>query len=266
MGVEGASIATAVSILASTLYLFLHIQKGKNHFNFHHFRFTLKLDNWKALLTVGLPSFASEHLFLRGLLLINHSIVAYGPLAVAAFGLVNYISFIFIRLFTAAMIASLPIMSFNIGAKLPQRVLNVFLFALGFTVLLGGVMTVLGFLAPDWLVAVFSSNESDAFKQVASSAVGLYFLLFIAAGPNYVLGAYLQSIGKSVASTLINVLKGVVLIAFFLLLLPDYFQLGLSGIWLSRSLAEILTFVLIGLYTFLNKERYYSDRAILARA
>ncbi|MES2734449.1 MAG: MATE family efflux transporter [Bacteroidota bacterium] len=265
LGVEGASIATAISIFAAALYLFVYIQKGKSHFSFHTFQFTLQLKEWKELLSLGLPSFASEISFSSGLLLINHSIVPYGALAVSAFGLVNYLSFLFIRLFTAAMIASLPIISFNIGAKLPHRVLAIFQFALAFTVILGLIVTAIGFAIPGWLVMLFASDETEEFKQVASRAIGLYFLLFMAAGPNYILAAYLQSIGKSIVSTLINLLKGFVFIALFLMVLPGYFKMGLSGIWLSRSLAEILTLLLVGMYTFYNKESYYHVKVIVTR-
>ncbi|MFD2574115.1 MATE family efflux transporter [Spirosoma soli] len=264
-GVEGASVATVIASLASATYLFLHIQKGNNHFGFHKFRFTLNYSGWKELLTFGLPTFASELSFSIGLLIISHSLVNYGSLAVSAFGLVNYLSFVFIRLFTAAMIASLPILSFNIGARLPQRVLETVRFSVGFTLVIGVIVTTLGVVAPNLFITLFSGDKTEEFRQVAGGAMSLYFLLFLAAGPNYILSAYLQSIGKSTLSTLINGLKGVVFVSVFISLLPSYFQMGLNGVWLSRSLAEGCTLLLVGLYTYLRKETYYHERAILAR-
>jgi putative MATE family efflux protein len=264
-GVAGASVATGLSIFISTAFIFLYIKKGKGHLSFDNFEFTLQLKTWKELVNFGLPSFASEISFSSGLLIINHSIVSYGALAVSAFGLINYISFIFIRLLTAAMIASLPIISFNIGAKLPERVLEVLKFSLLFTFLIGLLITTAGFAFPDLLVVLFSGEETEEFKQVAGGATSLYFLLFIGAGGNYILGAYFQSIGKSTISILINVSKGIVLITFFLMILPGYFEMGLNGIWLSRSLAEIFTLLLIGCYTLLRREEYFSAGAILNR-
>jgi putative MATE family efflux protein len=264
-GVTGASVATALSIFASTVFVFFYIKKGKGHLSFGNFEFTLKLKAWKELVHFGLPSFASEISFSSGLLIINHMVVSYGALAVAAFGLVNYISFIFIRLLTSAMIAVLPIISFNIGAKLPGRVLSVLKFSLLFTFLVGLLITAAGFLFPNVLVVLFSGDETEKFNQLASAATSLYFLLFVAAGGNYILGAYFQSIGKSTVSILINVLKGIVLIAFFLMLLPGYFEMGVDGIWLSRALAEIFTLLLIGSYTVFHREKYFSAAAISSR-
>ncbi len=263
-GVKGAAVATFFSMLGSLLYLFFYIQKGKTHFGFDRFRFTLRFGEWKTLLSFGLPSFASEISFSTGLLLINHNIVPYCPLAVSAFGLINYLSFIFLRPLTAAMIAAMPVMSYNIGAGLPHRVLGIFRFAVAFSFGLGLVIAGLGFFIPGLLVKLFSGEESAAFVAMAERATSLYFILFIAAGPNYILSAYLQNIKKVVASTLITVLKGLVLVVTLLLVLPGYFEMGLDGVWLSRSLAEILTLLFMGVYTSFYKGRFYDPAVILA--
>jgi putative MATE family efflux protein len=263
LGVEGASLATVLGSAAAAGYLAWHVERGKNHFRFRGFRFTLRLAEWRELVRLGVPSFASEVSFSTGLLLISRAVVPYGPGAVAAFGLVNYLSFIFIRPFTSAMIAALPILSFNLGAKLPGRVLATVRFASGFTLGLGLVVTILGVAAPGLLIALFAGDETAAFRRVAGGALAWYFLLFLAAGPNYILGAYLQSTGKPGVATAMHVLKGLVLVAGLLAVLPGGFGLGLRGVWLSRSLAEILTLVLVGGYTWAYREKYYGEKELL---
>jgi len=105
-GVEGASIATGISILLSTSYLIYYINKEKGHLNIQHYKFTVKIKEWRELLSYGVPSFVSEISFSIGLLLINMKLVQFGAGSVAAFGIINYISFIFLRLFTAAMVSN----------------------------------------------------------------------------------------------------------------------------------------------------------------
>jgi Na+-driven multidrug efflux pump len=265
LGTAGASIATGISILATVIYLFVYINKGKGHLTFKGFQFTLRLKEWKALFNFGVPSFIAEISFSLGLLIINKSLLPFGAVAIAAFGLINHISFIFIRLFTAAMISVLPIISFNIGAGLPKRVLETLKFSLVFTFILGVIVSVTGFIFSDSLVSIFSGNVSEEFTRTANNAMALYFILFIAAGPNYILGAYLQSIGKSMMSAVINFLKGFALVVFFVLLLPEYLNLGLDGIWLSRSLTEVGTLFLIALFTLYHRQTYYSHGAILLK-
>jgi len=263
-GVKGASLATSAAFLSGSAYLFIFILKGNTHYSFASFRFTLRLWQWKEFLKVGMPSFASEIAFSSGLLLINQSLIKYGSSAVAAFGLINYLSFILIRPFTAAMIAVMPIISFNVGAKNPQRVLEIFRFALGFTMMLGIAVTLAGWLMSDILVHLFSGEHSVGSRKIASQAMGLYFLMFLAAGPNYILAAFLQNTGKTTLAMIINLMKGFLLILPALLTLPLY--LGLSGVWLSRSLAEIVTFIVVGAYTWYYRTQYFADKAMVPDA
>lgn len=256
-GTEGASIATGISVLLSAVYLIFYINKEKGHLRIQNYKFTLKLKEWKELLNYGVPSFVSEISFSIGLLLINMRLAQFGAIFVSVFGIVNYLSFIFLRLFTAAMISTLPIMSFNIGAKLPNRVLGVFEFSLLFTFILGIAVVSLGFLIPDFLVAIFSGSESSEFKKIASASLGLFFLFFIVAGPNYILGAYLQSIGKLIPSIILNLLKGCVLIIIPLFLIPDFLGHEKEWIWLSRTFAEVAAFMLVGFYVFNRRQIFF---------
>jgi Na+-driven multidrug efflux pump len=249
-GTAGASIATALGNTFAAGYLFWYIRQGRGHLHFGNFRFTLYFPAWKSLFQAGVPSLLSELSFSAGLLIINRSLVSYGALAVAAFGLINHLSFIFLRLLTAAMLAALPIMSFNVGAKQPERVLAVLRFAMLFSVAIGVVVCGIGWLVPGALVRLFSAEPSAVFESLAANGLSLYFLLFLAAGPNYILGAYFQSTGKTTMSIAVNLLKGIVLVMAFVWALP-LFGFGLTGMWLSRVCAEVGTLVFIGGYYLL---------------
>ena len=262
-GVEGASIATGIAVLLSTIFLILYINREQGNLSIKGYRFVLKLKEWKTLFNYGVPSFASEISFSIGLLLINRSLVAFGTAAVSAFGIITYLSFIFLRPFTAAMVSALPIMSFNIGAGLPERVRSTFKFSMGFTFLLGLLVVAIGYLFPDLLISIFSNKEPELFRQMAADALGLFFLFFLVAGPNYILGAYLQSIGKARVAIVLYLLKGLVLVALVLLTVPGASGDAVNWVWLARTIAEVGALVLVGLYTLSRRQHFYSDWAIL---
>lgn len=265
LGTAGASIATGISILSSVLLLFLHFNKARGSLHFTNFRFQIRYGSWRDLIALGLPSFISEISFSFGLLVIAKSIQPYGTSAISAFGMINHVSFLFLRLFTAAMISFLPIASFNIGAKAYTKVRDVLTFSLIFTFLLGISVASLAYLFPDFFVNVFTSHENVQYKALAAQGLFLYFLLFIAAGPNFILGAYFQSIGKLSMSIGINVLKNCFLIIPLVYILTERCGLGLNGIWLSRSLAEILALFAVGAFTLFQREQYYGDYAIVKK-
>lgn len=263
-GVAGAAIATGLALLAGLAYLVVRIRNRSGHIDLHQFRFTLQLADWRELLRLGFPSVVSELSVAVGFLLLNRTLLPYGTLAVSAFGVVNLLSNLFLRLFTASMLAVQPIMAFNIGARHPRRVLETLRFALVFCFVLGVVVVLIGTFLADFMVGVVAGKESAAFRLVATRAIGLSFLLFLATGANYCLVMYLQIIGKSVLSTAINITRGFALIALFLYALPAIFHL--NGVWLARPLAEISLLLGLSGYLWLRRGVFFSEEAILKRA
>lgn len=264
--VAGAAIATGLSLLVGLGYVFVRMRNRSGHLDLRRFRFTLRLADWRDLLRAGFPSFVSELSVAVGFLLINRNLLPYGTLAVSAFGVVSLLSNLFLRLFTAAMLAVQPIMAFNIGARHPQRVRETLRFALLFSVAVGLGVYLIGFFFGNVLINLLSGDESGAFKQVAIQAIGCSFVLFLATGSNYVLVMYIQIIGKSGFSTGLNIARGFLLIALFLLLLPNPLSLQLNGIWLARPFAEITLLIGLAGYMGLNRPLFFSDEAILRRA
>ncbi|MBC3790502.1 Na+-driven multidrug efflux pump [Spirosoma sp. LMG 31447] len=265
-GVAGAAIATGLALLVGLAYLFVRIRNRNGHLDLRRFQFTLRLADWRELLRSGFPSFVSELSVAVGFLLINRNLLPYGTLAVSAFGVVSLLSNLFLRLFTASMLAVQPIMAFNIGARNPRRVLETLRFALIFSFAVGiGVFLVGAFLA-NFMIDIVSGDESGEFKRVAAQAILLSFVLFLATGSNYILVMYIQIIGKAVLSTTINIARGFVLIALFLFLLPDPLQMHLNGIWLARPFAEISLLLGLSGYLWFRRNVFFSDDAILKRA
>ncbi|WP_128544746.1 MATE family efflux transporter [Larkinella soli] len=262
-GIAGAAVATGLSLLAAVAYQYRHIRKSQGVLTFDHWRFTLRLPEWRRFFRLGFPSFTSELVLSAGLLLLNRSLLPYGVSALSAFGLVNYLNNIFLRFFTASMMSVQPIIGFNIGARQPGRVREVLGFSLLFTLALGAVFYGLGFAFPQVLISLVTSNESVGFRTEAEQAIRYGFLLYLVAGPNYILTMYMQCIGRFALSIAISALKGLGFVGLFLLLLPEYFGLHLNGVWLSRPLAELATLTVIGGYTLSQKMRYYSREAIL---
>ena len=263
MGVKGASMATGIAVLIAVIYLLTYLLKEKGHLKIRQFRFQLYFSDWKSLIQQGFPTFISEISFSAGLLLINTSLVSYGQEVVSAFGIISFISFIFLRFFTSAMVSALPIMSFNIGARKAARVLATFRFSMLFTFVLGLIIVAVGFLLSTELIRLFSNNDDSGFMLMATHALGLFFLFFIAAGPNYLFAAYLQSTGKPNLSILLNSLKGIILVWLFLEY-SNQISLGLHGVWLARPFSEIAALLSIGLLSLIQWNKYFSEKAILS--
>jgi Na+-driven multidrug efflux pump len=256
-GIAGACIATAISMVWGLMYIFNYLQKGLGIINFKHFTLRLRLAEWRDFIKAGLPLFISEVSFSAGLLLTNNSLMAYGPSALSAFGIINFFNNIFLRFFITAMITAQPIMAFNIGAKQSSRVVETLKFGLLFTVVLGLIFYSASSVFSRELIEFVSGDSSLSFKSESQKALILSFLLYILAGPNYLLAMYMQVIGKSSVAIIINASKGFVLLALLLFMLPQIFVSSLDGIWISRPVAELATFILGGCFVLYKKDYYF---------
>ena len=71
------------------------------------------------------------------------------------------------------------------------------------------------------------------------TAVRIYFLSFLAAGSNVLFATYFQSVLKPGFAMTICMLRGIVLNAVFVFLLPMVF--GVNGIWAAMTVTECAT-------------------------
>lgn len=259
-GVAGASIATGLSLLIALVYIGGYIARGKRNLHFNGFRFRFKMKGWQQFFMLGLPSFASEVAFAVGFIIINQSLIGYGKLEVAAFGVINYLSFIFFRFLAAVMIAMQPIISFNMGANKPDRVLAILKFCLLFALGLGCFITLIGSFTSSPLLHLFSGDASAAFYKIADPAFSVYFWLFVGLGVNNILSLYLQTIGKTLLAIVMNVTRSIGLVFLFVWWLPPV--MGPNGIWATKPLAEVVTVLLIGAFTLAYRKHYYSEEVL----
>jgi Na+-driven multidrug efflux pump len=213
---------------------------------------------------LGLPSFASEVAFAVGFIIINQSLIEYGKLEVAAFGVINYLSFIFFRFLAAVMIAMQPIISFNMGANKPDRVLAILKFCLLFALGLGCFITLLGSFTSRPLLHLFSGDASAAFYKIADPAFSIYFWLFVGLGVNNILSLYLQTIGKTLLAIVMNVARSIGLVFLFVWWLPSV--MGANGVWAAKPLAEVATVLLIGAFTLIYHKHYYSEEVLIKKS
>ena len=261
-GVAGAAIATGIALMFSLGYIGFYIYQSKNNLTFKGFRLSFKLSGWKRVFELGFPSFASELAFAVGFILINQYMIQFGKHAVASFGIINYLSFIFFRFFAGVTIALQPLMAFNMGAGKPQRVLAFLRFGLFFSLGLGLLTIILGHLGGHYLLLVFSRNAEQAFYAIANPGIQLYFYLFLGIGINNVLSLYLQSIRKATLTSAMNIARGLGLVFLFLWLFSDILGWAIQAIWLVKPLAEVLTFTVLGGYTLLLKGQFYNTSVI----
>lgn len=253
MGIKGAAVATGISHVVAFVILLTYFILGKSKF-----KFTLKLNNWCKLLKGfynGSSEFINSISSSTVIFLLNRIMFArFGVNGVAAFTTLNYILFAQTMVAFSLSDALQPIVSTNLGARKPERILtflNIAKISIGCVSLI-----VVGFMLymPERLIGIFIKTSNLSVAKIAIDFAGVFWVTFIFNGFNIMISAYFTAMHKALPSVIIAMCRGIIFSSIFLLSFPATF--GDLGIYISVPLAEALTFAIaIFLYQSLTPHK-----------
>lgn len=168
--------------------------------------------------------------------ILNNQIMRYGgETALAVFGVVLTCSGMFQHIFTGVGQTIQPIATTNFGAGQIRRIASLRRISELTVIAMGIVFMLSGILFPAQIICFFM----DATPEVLSAAPGImriYFISFLFMGINIWATFYFQSILRTRTSTVLSLLRGLILSGLLLYLLPAW--LGLDGVWWAMVLTE----------------------------
>lgn len=252
-GMMGAAVATVIgqilTAILSIAYLFRMkaVKLEKASFRFHP-------NLMKKFIPLGGTSFLSQISLVFSMAAVNNMVSHYSGLdpifsqtqythiPMAVIGIVMKFFQIVISISVGTAAGCIPVVGYNIGAKRKDRAKTLFTYLLAIEAIVGVVALLIVELLPKQLIAIFGAvNESQYYTDFAVKSFRTYLCLMPLATVNKGTFIYLQSIGKAVASTVISLIREIVLGVGFALLLPRFF--GLDGVLYSFPAADLLTFV-----------------------
>jgi Na+-driven multidrug efflux pump len=252
-GMMGAAVATVFGqILTAILAIWYLAHTKVVHLSPAEFKLKSKIIG--RSLTLGICSFLAQISLVAAMAAINNMIRKYGALdsvfgqeqyaqiPMAVVGIVMKFFQIVISIVVGMAAGCIPIVGFNIGAGLKQRVKNLFTRLLLCEAAVGAISLLIVELLPDKLIAIFgAANESIYYTDFAIKAFRIYLCMIIFACVNKATFIFLQAMGKAAASTALSMIREIVFGVGFALLLPRFF--GLDGVLYSMPVSDILTAV-----------------------
>lgn len=238
MGMFGAAFATGLAPIISLCILSLHFIKQKN--NFKLIKCKVNIKNIKNILGLGLSSLITE--ISSGLVLILFNLVILGItgiIGVAAYGIVANVALVVISIFTGIAQGIQPLLSEGYGKKDSILIKQVLKYAITLSLVLATVIYILTFLLSDNIIAAFNSENNAELISIAKNGLKLYFTGFFFAGFNIIIAAFLSATAKMKGAFVVSVMRGCIAIIPCLLILTAF--LGMKGVWLSFTFAEIIT-------------------------
>ena len=239
-GTTGAALATVIGqFCGAGVSFYLNLRKNPDiQLDFKGFR--PSAEAIKRIYVVGLPSIAMQCVGSVMTFFMNQILMAFSATAVAVFGVYFKLqSFVFMPIFGMNN-GMVPIISYNYGARRPERVKKTIRLAVFYAecIMLVG-FCIFQFL-PDKLLSLFAA--SDAMLDIGIPALRIICPHFLLAGAGIVLSSVFQALGNGVFSLTVSICRQLVV------LIPAAWLLSRTGevnmVWWSFIIAEVVSLTL----------------------
>ena len=253
-GMMGAAVTTVIGQIVTAALAVWYLLRAKiTKPNIRDFKLKGRIIG--KTLSLGLCSFLAQISLVAAMMAINNMIRKYGAvdavfgqeqyaqIPMAVVGIVMKFFQIVISIVIGMAAGCIPIVGFNMGAKLNKRVKVLFTKLIIAEACVGAVALIIVELFPNVLIQIFgAANESVYYTDFAVKAFRLYLCMLILACVNKATFIFLQAMGKAMESTMLSMVREIVFGVGFALLLPIFF--GLDGVLYSMPASDVLTAII----------------------
>jgi len=251
LGIEGAAIAAVIGQIASGL-LSLYFMLAKT-LKFQVCLADLKPDLQiiRAIYQTGLPSVLMNLVFTVVIIVYNHILAPYGHLALATLGICFRINGLVMMILFGIGHGVMPLVGFNLGARLYDRLINTVRVAVYCSSLFAGISSILIILLAVPILGLFTKDRE--LIAIAAPALQIFVSPLILAGPSLVWINSFIGLGKGLTSMMLLFIRD----ALFLIPLMYLFStlMGRDGVWLAQPVSATAAFFVIMVWSYRELEK-----------
>ena len=241
MGTFGVGAATGISLLAGGAaagFAVLRRTRRAKKFQGKTGRFSFRLLG--RILYNGSSEGVSEMAMGITLFLFNITLLKYaGDDGVAAFAVINYVIFLGTSIILGVSDGVIPVISFNHGAGLWDRVCLAAKIAIKSNFIIGCVFLAVLWFGGDAIISLFLDGSEGKVAEIAVMGAKIMGFAFLLNGFNILSSSLFTAIDNAKLSLIIAFLRGFAFIAAGIAVLPEFF--GVAGIFMTVPIAELLT-------------------------
>lgn len=234
MGLKGAAVATLIAQLATCILCLQYFTSSKaktvlslNQFDKNIAKRTIQLGSSNLVMFIYMSFIIALH---------NRLFIDYGDTTqLAAFAIVGYLASCY-YFFAEGLVSGLqPPVSYYLGAKQYQRIIQTVKLAFSVTVGSGIVVVIVLNLFPEFFASFFA-NVNEPLIAATKVGIRLHLMALFLDGFLFMASIYFVAVGKSGQALFVSVGNMVVQLPF-LFILPRLF--GIEGVWLAVPLSNI---------------------------
>lgn len=250
LGIEGAAIATVLSMCISSVLIGMHFRGKSNTLRLSLKCFSPQLLVLVSIIGIGMAAFIMNITTGMVNIIMNRYLQNYGgDYAIGAYGIISSYSILVSMLLMGICQGMQPILSYNYATG-HKKLLK---YTLTTAIRTGSLIACIGFimgevLAP-WLVQAFTSDS--ILLKMSETGLRLTFLAMPLIGFQIIVTSYFQSIRQAPKAITMNISRQFVFLIPALGLFSRHW--GLTGIWLAIPFADLMA-TLIALF-FIRKTK-----------
>lgn len=241
MGIFGAVLATGMAPAIGIAVMAPHwLRKEKG---FHAVRTSLQGELVKVNLSLGFPSLLAQ--LSSGVVMIVFNAIILriaGNTGVAAYGVIANIALVVVSIHTGIAQGIQPLVSREYGKNDGQAARRFLRYAMLSMLALSAAIYLGIFCFADPIARIFNSEGNEELQRIAVTGLKLYFTSVAFVGYNLILSTYFTSVERALPAHLTSLLRGLLLIVPLAFLMSAAW--GMTGVWLTFPVTELLTAVL----------------------
>ena len=256
-GIAGAAWATTISMTATAVVSILHFVQRSSFIRFRRHAWKPKGYIFRNITLIGMSPFLMNVAAAGVVALLNQQLLRYGgDLAVGAYGIVNTFAMLMVMVILGVCQGMQPIAGYNYGAGHNDRLRQVYVLTMKVCVLIGLVGSVGCCAFPRVLSYIFT--DDDTLINIIIPAMRYIMVMFPLIGFTITNSNFFQSIDKPWIAIVTSLSRQVIFLLPLVYIIPYLFEQqyipGLTGIWMSCTISDVMGAVLAGLLLLRNRE------------
>jgi putative MATE family efflux protein len=242
MGVRGAALATVISQAVAVVWQITKFMDKNELVRFHRGIWRLNRHITGRSLAIGLSPFLYNIAHCFVVIILNNQLKHFGgDMAIASYGVINRLTFVFAMIVMGFNQGMQPIAGYNYGAKRYDRVLKSFYLTCAYATGAMAVMFVLGECFPGFVTRIFTDDPLLIAPTIKPMRIICSTMLII--GFQMVTGNLFTSVGKAGKSIFLSLTRQVLYLIPLALWLPGLFADPLDGVWWAIPISDTLSAV-----------------------
>ena len=242
MGVRGAALATVISQAVAVVWQLTKFMDKNELVRFHRGIWRLNRHITSRTLAIGMSPFLYNIAHCFVVIIINNQLKNFGgDLAIASYGVINRLTFVFAMMVMGLNQGMQPIAGYNYGAKQYDRMLRSFYLTCIYATGVMGIVFVLGECFPEQMTRMFTHDPMLIDQTIRPMRIICSSMLII--GFQMVTGNLFTSIGKAGKAIFLSLTRQVLYLIPLALWMPTLFADPLDGVWWSIPVSDTMSAV-----------------------